>query len=94
MAGSSKKNPDGTWDRTRTSTSAFGTNGRISHDSSPFYERAIHEGEAEAETGDEQPVPGKVLNSLINHSCETMSELPDRSVHLMTDPPVLPPDVR
>ena len=55
MAGSSKKNPDGTWDRTRTSTSAFGTNGRISHDSSPFYERAIHEGEAEATDAEEAP---------------------------------------
>ena len=88
MAGSSKKNPDGTWDRTPTSTSTFGTNGRISHDSTPFYERAIHEGEAEAETGAEQTAPAEVLNTLINHSSETMSELPDRSVHLMvTSPP-------
>ena len=88
MAGRSNKNPDGTWDRTPTTTSAFGTNGRITHDSTSYYERAINPGEIAPETGEEQPVPSGVLNSLIHHSSEVMTELPDRSVHLLvTSPP-------
>jgi modification methylase len=88
MAGRSNKNSDGTWNRTPTSTSAFGTNGRIAHDSRTYYERAINPGESQPDTGPEQSVPPGHLNTFINRSSEQMSELPDRSVHLMvTSPP-------
>ncbi len=88
MPGRSNKKPDGTWDRTPTSTSSFGTNGRISHDSTPYYEGAMQPGVSEVADEGEQPLPDSLANSLISHSSEEMHELPDRSVHLMvTSPP-------
>ncbi|NQU96477.1 MAG: site-specific DNA-methyltransferase [Chloroflexi bacterium] len=77
--------------RRRTKTSAFGSNGRISHDSSAYYARAIQSGVAlpqSAHTGEEQPIPPEMLNRIYCHTSEHMHELPDRSVHLMvTSPP-------
>ena len=77
-----------------TSTSAFGTNGRISHDSSAYYARALHDKgvleAAEKEWGGlgENAVPKKALDRIFCHTSEEMRELPDRSVHLMvTSPP-------
>ncbi|MBM3958083.1 MAG: site-specific DNA-methyltransferase, partial [Gemmatimonadetes bacterium] len=78
--------------RRRTRTSAFGVGGRISHDASAYYARAINrdaalEGPPPDEL-DEQPVPADVLDRIFCHTSEDMHELPDRSVHLMvTSPP-------
>jgi len=77
--------------RRSTKTSAFGSNGRISHDSSAYYARAMQpgiEGPEAGTPGDEQPVPADVLDRIFCHTSEDMHELPDRSVHLMvTSPP-------
>ena len=74
-----------------TSTSTFGTNGRFSHDSSEYYARALQPDGRESldkKPEPEQSVPAEFLDSFIAHSSEKMSELPDRSVHLMvTSPP-------
>jgi len=75
----------------RTRTSAFGVGGRISHDASAYYARAMQPGIEEppaTEPQKEQPVPAEILNRIFCHSSEDMHELPDRSVHLMvTSPP-------
>ena len=75
--------------RRRTSTSAFGVAGRISHDASAYYARAMSRPVGmSTESGGEQPIPADVLDSIFCHSSEDMHELPDRSVHLMvTSPP-------
>jgi site-specific DNA-methyltransferase (adenine-specific) len=76
--------------RKRTSTSSFGTNGRISHDSSAYYRRALQPKPATMADGEagENPVPAENLDRIFVHSSEAMTELPDRSVHLMvTSPP-------
>ena len=77
--------------RKRTTTSAFGTSGRISHDSSRFYGSKMYRGlqPAEAVTPTrENAVPDGILDSIRAKSSETMEELADNSVHLMiTSPP-------
>ena len=76
--------------RRPTRTSSFGTNGRISHDSSPFYARALQPDPAvlEVEPQPEQAIPADRLDTIFRHTSEDMRELPDRSVHLMvTSPP-------
>ncbi len=74
----------------KTHTSAFGTPGRISHDSSRFYAGKLY-----AQVPQEQEVvyteneiPQEYLNRIFCKSSEDMTELPDNSVHLMvTSPP-------
>ena len=77
--------------RKSTSTSAFGAPGRIGHDSSRFYKSRLYEGlagESNEAGGCEQAVPPKVIDRIFPKSSETMTELPERSVHLMvTSPP-------
>lgn len=76
--------------RNGTETSAFGTNGRSSHDSSKFYNSKLYK-----ELGDkiifdknENDFPDHLENTLLLGSAENMKELPDSSVHLMiTSPP-------
>ena len=74
-----------------TATSAFGTSGRISHDSTKFYESRLYEGMNKGEQVKyyvENEIPKENLNSLFCKSSEKMDELPDNSVHLMvTSPP-------
>lgn len=80
----------GQHDRRPTRTSAFGTNGRISHDSSDYYARALQPDEAvlNVKPQPEQTVPKEALDRIFVHSSVQMPELPDRSVHLMvTSPP-------
>ena len=76
--------------RKNTTTSSFGTSGRISHDSSRFYKSRLY-GTAAGETtaaSREQALPENTVNRLFRKSSESMSELPDNSVHLMiTSPP-------
>jgi site-specific DNA-methyltransferase (adenine-specific) len=74
----------------RTSTSAFGTPGRVSHDSTRFYASRLYQGIAggKEEKYIENPIPPENLNRLYCKSSQSMSELPDCSVHLMvTSPP-------
>jgi site-specific DNA-methyltransferase (adenine-specific) len=73
-----------------TKTSSFGTNGRINHDSSQFYNSRLYEGIVTKEKVDyvENTIPPHILNSIFCKSSEKMEELPDNSVHLMiTSPP-------
>jgi DNA modification methylase len=73
----------------RTSTSAFGSPGRISHDSSSFYAGRIYGRDPGASAAaPDQPVPKPLLDHVICQSSERMAALPDRCVHLMvTSPP-------
>ena len=76
--------------RRPTRTSSFGTNGRISHDASTFYARALYLDSAALEIKPEpdQIIPTDRLDRIFRHTSEDMRELPDRSVHLMvTSPP-------
>jgi modification methylase len=76
--------------RKPTTSSPFGSPGRISHDSRPFYERRLYE-ESRAsgqQGGPENQPPPEALDRIYPHSSEAMADLPDSSVHLMvTSPP-------
>lgn len=74
----------------RTSTSAFGTPGRVSHDSSRFYASRLYQGIGGGKEGKcvENPIPSHLIDRLYCKSSQSMDELPDCSVHLMiTSPP-------
>lgn len=76
--------------RKGTETSAFGTSGRISHDSSTFYNSRLYKNLKPPEEVEyvENQAPDTSVNQLFAHSSENMPELPDNSVHLMvTSPP-------
>jgi len=73
-----------------TETSAFGTNGRINHDSSKFYNSKLYTelGDKKNPEKNENNFPGELENKFILGSAVSMKELPDNSVHLMiTSPP-------
>jgi site-specific DNA-methyltransferase (adenine-specific) len=73
-----------------TITSSFGTNGRINHDSSKFYDSKLYkELNTFADVSNETNIlPDEYLNKLILGSCENMKEIPNNSLHLMiTSPP-------
>ncbi len=73
-----------------TKTSAFGSPGRINHDSSAFYLSRLYEGLPKEENVEyiENPIKNNYLNSIFCKSSENMAELPDNSIHLMiTSPP-------
>jgi DNA modification methylase len=73
-----------------TETSAFGSQGRFSHDSSKFYDSRMYDGlmaDGKVEFA-ENVVPAESLDRVFCKSSERMEELPDNSVHLMvTSPP-------
>lgn len=73
-----------------TQTSSFGVSARIGHNSSKFYNSKLYENleiKKEKWQNDNEIMP-QYLNNIFCHSSETMSELPDNSVHLMvTSPP-------
>jgi site-specific DNA-methyltransferase (adenine-specific) len=75
---------------TGTKTSSFGTNGRINHDSSKFYDSKLYK-ELENSNNVSDTInhfPVEYLNTIINGSCTNMKEIPDNSLHLMiTSPP-------
>lgn len=76
--------------RSPTETSAFGTRGRINHDSTKFYASRLYEGYSGGESASlaENPLPPELLDSLFCKSSERMDELPENSVHLaVTSPP-------
>jgi len=73
-----------------TKTSAFGSPGRINHDSTPFYTSRLYEGLPKEEPVKyvENPIPPELIDKILCKSSEKMDELPDHSVHLMiTSPP-------
>jgi hypothetical protein len=74
-----------------TQTSAFGTSGRINHDSSKFYQSKLYS-ELDIKkvfNKKENEFPEEYLNSIILGTAENMKELPDNSIHLMvTSPPL------
>jgi modification methylase len=76
--------------RKTTKTSAFGSPGRAGHDSSSFYAGKLYDSQLQGQPVDyiENPIPADFLDKIFCHSAETMTELPDCSVHLMvTSPP-------
>lgn len=73
-----------------TETSSFGTNGRINHDSSKFYNSKIYEGISNNSILEikDNSLPQELLNQVILGNSEKMSLIPDNSIHLMiTSPP-------
>lgn len=73
-----------------TETSAFGTPGHISHDSSRFYNSRMYDNlpQADQVQYSETPVPAEIVDQIHCQTSETMTGLPDQSVHLMvTSPP-------
>lgn len=73
-----------------TETSAFGTNGRINHDSSKFYNSKLYSTLEAKKVVDktENKLPDEFVNKFILGSAENMKKLPDNSIHLMiTSPP-------
>lgn len=76
--------------RKSTKTSAFGSPGRVGHDSAPFYAGKLYTGQPQGQDVPyvENPIPTGSLDRIFCHSAEAMTELPDCSVHLMvTSPP-------
>ena len=74
----------------RTSTSSFGSPGRVSHDASDFYNSQLYNGITREETEPyiENPIADQYIDSIICASAKQMDCLPDNSVHLMvTSPP-------
>ena len=75
---------------TGSSTSAFGSPGRANHDASAFYASRLYAGLPQEEKVplDETPLAAEMLDRIFLRSAETMTDLPDNSVHLMvTSPP-------
>jgi site-specific DNA-methyltransferase (adenine-specific) len=73
-----------------TKTSAFGSPGRINHDSTLFYTSRLYEGLPKEERVEyvENPISSKFIDKIFCKSSEKMDELPDNSIHLMvTSPP-------
>jgi modification methylase len=74
----------------KTTTSAFGSPGRVGHDASKFYAARLYadQPQAEAITYVESPIEPGQLDHVYHASSERMAELPDNSIHLMvTSPP-------
>ncbi len=74
----------------KTSTSAFGSPGRSSHDASVFYAGRIYHDQPQEQALEyvENSLPPECLDKVFCHSAEEMAELPDHSIHLMvTSPP-------
>jgi len=73
-----------------TETSSFGTNGRINHDSSKFYDSKMYSGIKSISTDNyhENEFPIELMNKIILGNSENMELIPDNSLHLMvTSPP-------
>lgn len=76
--------------RKGTSTSSFGSSGRINHDSSKFYGSSLYADSPKEESIEfiENPVPENALNNVFCGTSQSMQELPENSIHLMiTSPP-------
>jgi hypothetical protein len=74
----------------KTTTSKFGSPGRSSHDSAPFYGSRLYQDQPLEHITDyiENTLPSEYLDRIYQVSAENMANLPDNSVHLMvTSPP-------
>jgi site-specific DNA-methyltransferase (adenine-specific) len=74
----------------KTVTSKFGSPGRASHDSAPFYGSRLYQGQPLEHITDyvENSIPADHMDRIFHGSAENMVELPDNSIHLMvTSPP-------
>jgi site-specific DNA-methyltransferase (adenine-specific) len=83
-------NPEFKNRRNGTSTSSFGSPGRIGHDSSKFYNSKLYEGKQVKSPTQyiENTITSGALDKIFCKSSEIMDEIPDYSVHLMvTSPP-------
>lgn len=74
-----------------TETSSFGTTSRINHDSSKYYNSRLYSElfkNREKDIGPDNTYPPELRNKIILGNSESMSEIPDNSLHLMvTSPP-------
>lgn len=74
-----------------TETSSFGTNGRINHNSDKFYDTKLYREirkNSLVKVEAENVFPKELENTIIQASSESMTDIPDNSVHLMiTSPP-------
>ncbi|MCU0347098.1 MAG: site-specific DNA-methyltransferase [Saprospiraceae bacterium] len=76
--------------REGTTTSSFGTNGRVNHDASKFYNSRLYTelNSATVHEIEAAEFPQVLENQIIGTSSVDMSAIPDGSVHLMiTSPP-------
>ena len=76
--------------RKRTRTSRFGTPGRSSHDASAFYGSRLYTDRQKDSkvVREENHIDKGITDRIFCKSSESMSELPDNSIHLMvTSPP-------
>ncbi len=83
-------NTERNYKRNGTSTSSFGSPGRIGHDSTKFYKSRLYEGQTVKRPSQyiENSVPLNSLDRIFCKSSETMDEISDYSIHLMvTSPP-------
>lgn len=74
----------------RSKTSSFGTQSRISHDASQYYESKLYSDlpKAQAPAAPDNELPADMTNRIVHGSAEQMTGLPDNCVHLMvTSPP-------
>jgi site-specific DNA-methyltransferase (adenine-specific) len=74
----------------RSQTSSFGTQSRISHDASQYYESKLYAGVSKQNTvtGPDNDLPAAMTDRIVLGSSEQMEGLPDNCVHLMvTSPP-------
>ena len=72
----------------KSKTSSFGTSQRVNHDSSKFYRSKLYS-KVNLSTANKiaNQVPNKYLNDIFHKSSQSMTELPDNCVHLMTTSP-------
>ncbi|OQY45687.1 MAG: SAM-dependent methyltransferase [Anaerolineaceae bacterium 4572_78] len=78
------------YNRNGTKTSSFGIARRVGHDSSKFYDSRLYEGLSipKKVIYVENEISHENLDKIYCKSSETMSEIPDSSIHLMvTSPP-------
>ena len=76
--------------RSGTRTSSFGVGRRENHDSQEFYRSRLYQGikDERKMSGEEQPVPAAVLDTIICQDSRRMEQLPDNCIHLVvTSPP-------
>ncbi len=76
--------------RDGTTTSSFGTSGRINHDSTKFYNSRLYTElkDHRVHSSETNPFPTEFENQIFAASAAEMMEIPDDSVHLMvTSPP-------
>ncbi len=77
-------------ERSSTTTSSYGSPGRISHDAAPFYASQLYKNMPQEQPGPyiENPIARENLDRIFCASSEKMDALPDCSAHLMiTSPP-------